>query len=58
MDDTKQTGTRGGKREGAGRPYTDDPKEKVWLSFNESYINKNGGKEKLKEKIYKLLKIK
>lgn len=55
MEENKKPG-KGGKRTGAGRPKTEDHKEKIWLSFKKSYLDKHG-KNALKQKIYKLLGV-
>lgn len=50
------TKKHGGKRKGAGRKKLADPKRAVTLYIHQSEINKSGGVEFLKQRIYTLLK--
>jgi len=53
---TKKTKTRGGARPNAGRKPVQDKKTQISIYIRSSKIDLNGGPEKIKEKIYKLLK--
>lgn len=48
----EEKNTRGGKRKGAGRKPTFDKKNVITLYVLVSKIHQNGGKEKLKSKLY------
>lgn len=46
---------RGGKRKNSGRKKTSDPKKQVTLYVKSSIVEKKGGDDVLKEKIYRWL---
>lgn len=48
--------SHGGPRPNSGRKPIKDKKKQISISLRESKIELSGGPEKIKEKIYKLLK--
>lgn len=52
----KKKAAHGGARKSAGRKPLDDKKVQVNLYVEQSVIDKHGGKEKVQEKCYRLLR--
>ena len=57
MQEPKQESNHGGKRPGAGRKPIKDKKKQIHISLRESEIEKLGGKEVVKNRVTKMIKL-
>jgi hypothetical protein len=57
MQEPKQESSHGGKRPGAGRKPIEDKKKQIHISLRESEIEKLGGKEVVKNRVVKMIKL-
>lgn len=57
MQEPKQESNHGGKRPGCGRKPIKDKKKQIHISLRESEIEKLGGKEVVKNRVAKMIKL-